>query len=287
MKKILLLDIENVHKSENELLKYLSHYHFIYLVYAKSPVNFSLDGLVKISPYIVNGKLKVLKMPKIGKDAADFGLTFIAGQLSTQVKAKEYSFEVMSNDHSMEYVVDLLKIAQFEAKIINEKPLVSKQIAKDIKLEIDVKLLVLNYCQNLAKETFSRPAKLDSLINSVKANLKIENDVAKVVIDELKVVKAIRVNENKISYNNPSIIKAIKILTAEIEKKLTALRLRLMPFLNTTNYARPKYLAGFTVLLERYLPKAQIEEALFLLQKYDLIQIDKRQVIYSPTLLGN
>ena len=60
-----------------------------------------------------------------------------------------------------------------------------------------------------------------------------------------------------------------------------------MPFLNTTNDARPKYLAGFTVLLERCLPKAQIEEALFLLQKYDLIQIDKRQVIYSPTLLGN
>ena len=43
MKKILLLDIENVHKSENELLKYLSHYHFIYLVYAKSPVNLEVD----------------------------------------------------------------------------------------------------------------------------------------------------------------------------------------------------------------------------------------------------
>lgn len=126
MKKILLLDIENLHKTEKELLKYLSQYQFIYLVYAKSPVNFSLDGLVKLAPFVMNGKLKILKMPKLGKDAADFGSAFIAGQLSVQMQAKEYCFDVMSNDHSMEYVVDLLKLAKFEAKIIQEKPIAQK-----------------------------------------------------------------------------------------------------------------------------------------------------------------
>ena len=92
MKKILLVDIENIQKTEKELLKYLSQYQYVYLVYAKSPVSFSLDGLVQLSPFVMNGKLKVLKMPKVGKDAADFGLAFIAGQLSTQVSAKEYLF---------------------------------------------------------------------------------------------------------------------------------------------------------------------------------------------------
>ena len=86
----------------------------------------------------VQGKLKVLKMPKIGKDAADFGLCFIAGQLSTQYKSSEVCFEIMSNDFSMEYVADLLKIAKFQAKVISAKPLVNPNIAQQIKAEIDI-----------------------------------------------------------------------------------------------------------------------------------------------------
>lgn len=139
MKKILLLDIENIQKTEKEIVKYLSQYQFVYLVYAKSPVNFSLDGVIALSPFITNGKLKILKMPKIGKDAADFGLAFIAGQVSIQVSTKEYSFEVFSNDHSMEYVVDLLKLAKFDAKIIQEKPLLSAQKVQVLKSECNIK----------------------------------------------------------------------------------------------------------------------------------------------------
>ena len=142
MKKILLLDIENLQKTEKELLKYLSQYQYVYLVYAKSPVNFSLDGLVQLAPFVMNGKLKVLKMPRVGKDAADFGLAFIAGQLATQVSAKEYSFEVMSNDHSMEYVIDRLKIAKFEAKIIHEKPLVPPHVLNEIKADTKIEFLI-------------------------------------------------------------------------------------------------------------------------------------------------
>ncbi|MFB0984478.1 MAG: PIN domain-containing protein, partial [Acinetobacter towneri] len=157
MKKILLVDIENIQKTEKELLKYLSQYQYVYLVYAKSPVSFSLDGLVQLSPFVMSGKLKVLKMPKVGKDAADFGLAFIAGQLSTQVSAKEYLFEVMSNDHSMEYVIELLKIAKFDAKVIHEKPLVSPHVINEVKAEINVDQLVYQYCEYLNKQG-SRPA---------------------------------------------------------------------------------------------------------------------------------
>ena len=101
-------------------MQYLAHYQAVYLVYAKSPVSFSLDALVKLSPFIMNGKLKVLKMPKVGKDAADFGWAFIAGQLSTQVN-KNTEFEIMSNHHSMQYMVALLKLAKVNAQIIGPK----------------------------------------------------------------------------------------------------------------------------------------------------------------------
>lgn len=186
MKKILLLDIENLHKTEKELIQYLKQYQYVYLVYAKSPVNFSLDALVMLSPHIVNGKLKILKMPKIGKNAADFGLAFIAGQLSTQLKAKEYSFDVMSNDHSMEYVVDLLKIAQFEAKIIQDKPEalsgaktvnsnttpIMQKSTPQVKGKDQV--LITQYCKYLAKINQNKPAKRATLLNSLKSVLKID-----------------------------------------------------------------------------------------------------------------
>lgn len=52
MKKILLLDIENSHKTENELFQLLTSYAFVYLVYAKSPMTLSLDGLQNLADFI-------------------------------------------------------------------------------------------------------------------------------------------------------------------------------------------------------------------------------------------
>lgn len=295
MKKILLLDIENLPKTEKDLLKYLSQYQYVYLVYAKSPINFSLDGVVKLAPFIMNGRLKVLKMPKVGKDAADFGLTFIAGQLSTQFKPKEISFDVMSNDRSMEYVADLLKIAQFEAKILHEKPLLPLTLIKEIKEEQDIISLVNKYCENLKRNNFSKPAKVDTLVNSLKVNLKIEEEIAKVVIEELKKYKIIKIDQLKVEYINVSLDRYLKMISAEtaqlfdseIERKITNLRLRLMPYLNVAPHVRPQYLSGFIVLLERFLPKNQVDEALLLLEKFELISIQNRKVTYSPVLLGS
>lgn len=76
MKKILLLDIENSHKTENELFQLLTSYAFVYLVYAKSPMTLSLDGLQNLADFISKKKLVLIKMPKTGPDAADFGLAF-------------------------------------------------------------------------------------------------------------------------------------------------------------------------------------------------------------------
>ena len=55
-------------------------------------------------------------MPKTGPDAADFGLAFVAGQLSIQMQASEAEFDVMSNDKKFEYIVDLLKVMGFQAQ---------------------------------------------------------------------------------------------------------------------------------------------------------------------------
>lgn len=62
--KILLLDIENQPKTENELLSLLKSYALVYLVYAKSPVALSLDGLQNLSDHVVQKRLVLIKMPK-------------------------------------------------------------------------------------------------------------------------------------------------------------------------------------------------------------------------------
>ena len=98
MKKILLLDIENVHKTENELLDLLKNYSYVYLVYAKSPISLTLDGIQELASFVVSKRLVLIKMPKSGPDSADFGLAFLAGQLSIQMDKSSTEFDVMSND---------------------------------------------------------------------------------------------------------------------------------------------------------------------------------------------
>ena len=216
MKKILLLDIENLQKTEKELLKYLSQYHSVYLVYAKSPVNFSLDGLMKLAPFVTNGKLNILKMPKIGKDAADFGLAFIAGQLSIQLKAKEYSFDVMSNDHSMQYVVDLLKASTFEATVIQEKStlegannkissknsfVVKQSNSSNLENKDHDHTLIIQYCEYLSKLKHNKPAKKATLMNSMNAILKIKQpEQVNRLIHLLGTLHLVHLNQNVPQY---------------------------------------------------------------------------------------
>jgi hypothetical protein len=56
-----------------------------------------------LSLAIQDKRLLIIKMPKIGKDSADFGLTFIAGRLSVQL-GKGSLIDVMSNDTAMSYM---------------------------------------------------------------------------------------------------------------------------------------------------------------------------------------
>ncbi len=42
----------------------------------------------------------------------------------------------------MEYVIELLKMAKFDAKVIHEKPLVSPHVINEVKAEINVDQLV-------------------------------------------------------------------------------------------------------------------------------------------------
>lgn len=113
MKKIWLLDIENCPQTSQNIKKLLIQYDLIFVVYLTSNVSFLLHAIYSLIPYIKADKFNLIKIPIAGRSSADFGLTYIAGQLSQKYQADEYTFDVMSNDHTTEYVVELLRLNRF------------------------------------------------------------------------------------------------------------------------------------------------------------------------------
>ena len=113
MKKIWLLDIENCPQTSQNIKKLLIQYDLIFVVYLTSNVSFLLHAIYSLISYIKADKFNLIKIPIAGRSSADFGLTYIAGQLSQKYQADEYTFDVMSNDHTTEYVVELLRLNRF------------------------------------------------------------------------------------------------------------------------------------------------------------------------------
>lgn len=214
MKKVLLLDIENIHKTEKELLKLLKTYACVYLVYAKSPVTLSLDALIKFSPFVMEKKLVVIKMPKIGKDAADFGLAFLAGQLSIQMDKNQTCFDVMSNDGALEYIVDLLKIMGFQAsqikmiaevkeieKIKEQPPLLLAQNSlSDYDFTSKLKHLV-----SILSKLKNMPSNEKALLNGVKSWANVTTKEAEKLIKTLMNFKMIKFSAQGITLNRESL----------------------------------------------------------------------------------
>ena len=214
MKKILLLDIENVHKTEKELLQLLKTYAYVYLVYAKSPVTLSLDALIKFSPFVVEKKLVIIKMPKVGKDAADFGLAFLAGQLSIQIDKNQTCFDVMSNDGALEYIVDLLRIMGFQAsqlKMLSEVKEVEKLkkqpslvLAQNNLSDSDF-TLKLKHLISILSKLKNMPSNEKALLNGVKSWANVTTKEAEKLIKTLMNFKMIKFSAQGVTLNRENL----------------------------------------------------------------------------------
>lgn len=165
MNKILLIDIENCGQALHQLIEKLESYAQIYVVYATSNVNLSLDELYLLIPFIQNKRFNLVKMPTVGKDAADFGLAFIAGQLSHQYQPSEACFEIISNDHAMDYVAELLQRQNFNVEVKKKKTTPQPNEALE-------KLLT-----TLAKVN-NKPTSEDAFLNSIMSWTKVNRTEA-------------------------------------------------------------------------------------------------------------
>ncbi len=208
--KVLLIDLENHPNQIHQLIENLQQYTQVLICYAHSGVKVPIDWLVPIATHINNSKLRIIKMPNVGKNAADFGIAFWSGVLMAG-QTKETHFDILSNDKDLDHVIDLLKDQGRSASRIG----INKEnnpTSSEIKEIITQKPNYLQeYCVHLFNHAKSRPAKKDTLLNNIKSKFNPIPVQPEQIFNDLCKNGVIVVNEaNKIIYNANNIEKFAK-----------------------------------------------------------------------------
>ena len=197
---VLLIDLENCPNQIHQLKKNLEQFSQVVICYAQSGAKIPLDWLIPLSATISANKLKIFKMESSGKNAADFGICFFAGAIMQQSK-KETNFLIISNDTDLDHVVSLLKSQGYSAERMGTK----KEEKPVIATPTNSLSPIREYCIHLITHSKTRPAKKDTLINSIGKKFKDSPDIAAEVFKLLTTQNAIAISENKVSYNDKKI----------------------------------------------------------------------------------
>lgn len=207
--KVLLIDLENCPSQINELLEHLVDYSQVVICYAQSGAKIPIDWILPLTKFVNADHLKIIKMPNVKKNAADFGITFWAGILMAQLPKKTH-FDIASNDTDLDFVVELLIAEKRSAKRIGRAVVVKEDVAiveqskvvaeklESIKSSPPITQLQI-YCTHLAQYP-NKPAKQTTLLNSIKSKFQ-DKIVPSELLAELVKQKVITVTNEKISYN--------------------------------------------------------------------------------------
>ncbi len=177
---ILLIDLENCQGHVDCLMDDLNQYSKVILCYAKTSARVPLDWLLILSEVIQQGKLEIVKMAQVGKDSADFGLSFLAGRLSVQL-LESSRFVILSDDKALDYVVQLLityghtalrksgklpATPQQDAKVLTEAEL---PVKKESKTSVEQRMFIYSYCHKLWNngKTNNYPVTKSALLKSI------------------------------------------------------------------------------------------------------------------------
>jgi hypothetical protein len=209
--RVLLIDLENCPSQINQLKIHLEKYSLVVVCYAQSGAKVPVDWLMPLTAIGNNKRLKWIKMPEVGKNAADFGITFWAGVLMSKLPAQTH-FEIVSNDTDLDYVVSLLQDQKRSAERIGAKkinPPISTAInlteTKATKVEATI-LKTQDYylhesCIYLTSMTNNKPVKKDTLLNSMNSKFKSSGIDVNRLIETLVKNGVIAINANKVVYN--------------------------------------------------------------------------------------
>lgn len=198
--QILLIDLENCPSQLNVLLKDLEQYQQVIICYAQSGAKIPLDWLMPLNEMINQQRLKIIKMPNTGKNAADFGICFLAGMLMTE-QPQNTHFVIVSDDTDLDHTVKLLKSYHRTAERISLK----KEEAPTI-IENTKETTLKGYCQKLIIQQKNRPSSQTTLLNSLRSYYGQDLNAAELTFKQLLEHGLITLNaNNKITYHDSKI----------------------------------------------------------------------------------
>lgn len=127
--KIVLIDAENLGCNTSVIKRCLSEYNKVFIIFSHLLAKLDFNTIADFSSDIKNERLNIIKMDKIGKNSADFGLAFIAGQLSSTLE-KGSTIEIRSQDLMFNNIISMLnkcginaqQVLRHPTKIVNKVP---------------------------------------------------------------------------------------------------------------------------------------------------------------------
>lgn len=198
--RVLMIDLENCPNQINQLMRSLEQFSQVLICYAHSGAKVPIDWIVQLTATVNDNRLKIVKMPGIGKNAADLGITFWAGILMRELPPDTH-FVIVSEDTDLDHVVGLLKSQGRGAERIN-----TKKEDKPLPLPNQVLTPMLwEYCGHLLKYQHNRPAKELSLLADMVSKFKDRSDEAGSVLEGLKKLGVIAVQDGGIVYDDGKI----------------------------------------------------------------------------------
>jgi hypothetical protein len=201
--RVLLLDLENCPGQIGQLQENLEQFSQVVICYAQTRVKIPLDWLIPLSVMVSSNKLRIFKMVSGGRNTADFGICFFAGVLMQQLP-KETHFVIISNDTDLDHVVNLLKDQGRSAERIGNKKEEREATTIAIKTMVSSSPIKI-YCMHLVTYSKNRPARKDTLLNSIKNKFKDSPEAAAEVFELLTTQGAVTVSDNKVYYNDKKI----------------------------------------------------------------------------------
>ncbi len=196
--RVLLIDLENCPNQVQQLMENLEKYSHVVVCYAQSGAKIPLDWVIPLTTTVNDDRLKIIKMPNSGKNAADFGITFWAGMLMAQLPPQTH-FDIVSNDTDLDHVVSLLISQQRSAQRIGTKKEYPAIVTVAKETETEIQDYLQKYCEHL--KNHSKPAKKETLLNSIKNKFKVNNIDPEELFEELIKQGIINIKDNKITYN--------------------------------------------------------------------------------------
>jgi hypothetical protein len=198
--RILMIDLENCPSQIRHLMNNLEQYTQIVVCYAQSGTKVPLDWIIPLTTVVNENRLKIVKMPHGGKNAADFGIAFWAGILMAQTSTDTH-FDIVSDDADLDHVVSLLNDQKCKAKRIRTQKQNDSEPATSSRSPNSAQI----YCLHLNTHQKNRPVKKETLLNHIKNKFNGNGIDAEKLFEDLCQKGAIKLIDNKISYNQKKI----------------------------------------------------------------------------------